>query len=189
VLQAISIGYSNGWSPFKVATKADLVRPMQKLGGVEDRLRIVAFAEVQARDAFMWGAEHFKDAPQEWKEVWTSFAKVENRHAQMLLDRFFELGFALEARAVSEKLTKLCRASTDPITFLFLLASAEERGMEAGHILGKQMQSVDPISAKLFLQIADEEQEHVAHSKKILQDFDINELRERAKIVDQSLGV
>lgn len=188
MLDAESIRRESAWEPFKIAAKAELVRPMTGLGGVEDRLRIVAFAELQARDAFRYGAERFPDIPAAWREDWLRFADVENRHAQMLLNRMHELGFAIGARAVNDKLTRLCRAATDAETFLFLLGSAEERGMEAGQILGKQMSAVDAISAQIFAQIAAEEVEHVASSQKILAVFDIVELRERARGVDKKIS-
>jgi len=188
VFEAELIKAEEAWQPFRVDYKADYVRPLAGPGGVEDRLRTVAFAELQARECFRWGAKKFAAEKPDWAEQWLHFAEVENRHAQMLLDRFSELGLSIGARTVSNKLTRLCKSSSDPVMFLFLLASAEERGMEAGSIIGTQMAAIDAKSAAIFKQIADEEVEHVAFSKKALEEFDFVALRERAKEIDRRIG-
>lgn len=165
-----------------------MIRPLTAKEGVVDRLRLVAFAELQARDLFYWGAETFKaTAPAQWLEIWVRFAEVENRHAQMLLDRMAELGGDIAGRAVSDKLSRLCFASTDPVLFLFLLASAEERGMESGNILAGQMHTVDAVSANIFKQIADEEVEHVEMGKIALAPYVQEELRQRAVALSATL--
>lgn len=175
------------WTPFRVdPVKTDVIRALTAAEGVADRLRLVAFAELQARDAFAYGAAKFKEeVPADWIRAWEEFAKVEDRHAQMLLTRMYELGVDPGARLVSEKLTRLCLAAKDAVTFLFILASAEERGMEAGEILGAQMVAVDEVSAAIFAQIAKEEVEHVAMSKEALASYSYEELRERARQVNQ----
>jgi uncharacterized ferritin-like protein (DUF455 family) len=160
-MRSAEINFNGNWRPFRIQPKADAIRALSTSEGVGDRLRVVAFAELQARDAFLYGAERFPEAPVEWRHAWIRFAKVEDRHAQMLLTRMAELGVGIPDRAVTDKLTRLCRLAEDPVTFLFLLASAEERGMEAGMVLGKQMRAYDPVSASIFAQIADEEVEHV----------------------------
>ncbi len=184
--QASEITKETRWSPFQVrAGKSEAIRGLTALDGVADRLRLVCFAELQARDAFRYGAARFAEtAPKAWIEDWLRFAAVEERHAQMLLDRMAELGVEHGAKAVSDKLTALCEAAPDALTFLFLLSSAEERGMEAGSILGKQMQSVDPVSAAVFAQIAEEEVEHVAMAKAALKDHEEEALRVRARAVN-----
>lgn len=101
----------------------------------------------------------------------------------MLLDRMQELGIDPGARTVSDKLTKLCEAAEDPILFLFLLSSAEERGMEAGFVLGEQMKAVDARSAAIFAQIASEEVEHVEMAKNALAKESSLELQARARAV------
>lgn len=177
-----NITEQNQWAPFKARlTKPDLIRAISTKEGIADRLRVVAFAELQARDAFLWGASRFPEAPEAWKKVWTEFAAVEDRHAQMLLNRMVELGVEPGERWVSDKLTKLCKEASDPVTFLFCLSSAEERGMEAGMALGKQMQPHDSVSAALFAQIAEEEVEHVAMAREALATYSYEELRERAR--------
>jgi uncharacterized ferritin-like protein (DUF455 family) len=177
-----NIKEANFWLPFQVRMeRPDPIRAMGAKEGVADRLRVVAFAELQARDAFLWGANQFPEAPEAWLQDWRRFAEVEDRHAQMLLTRMVELGVNPGERWVSDKLTKLCHQAKDPITFLFILSSAEERGMEAGLTLGKQMRPYDAISADLFEQIAQDEVEHVASAKAALAGQVYEELRDRAR--------
>ncbi len=180
---ARDINEQNSWSPFKLAAKAEVIRPLQSKEGIADRLRTVAIAELLARDAFSWGVRQFPEAPQEWLDLWTSFEAIEDRHAQMLLDRMTALGVRAEDRVVSDKLSKLCRTATDPIIFWFLISTAEERGMEAGFLLGKQMHEYDAESAAIFKQIADEEVEHVESANKFLAGYDLEELRARARVL------
>lgn len=186
---SIDISFENKWAPFNVhPKKTDVIRALTAREGVADRLRLVAFAELQARDAFAWGAKKYQGiAPSEWIEAWSQFSLVENKHAQMLLNRMSELEVDPGARTVSDKLIRLCYASPDPVIFLFLLASAEERGMDSGNILGEQMKSVDPISAEIFLEIAREEVEHVEMAKKALAPYMHLDLRERARAINASL--
>ncbi len=177
-----------GWAPFRLGKKPEYVRPLESREGVADRLRLVAFAELQARDLFRFGAEKFRDsAPREWLSQWTEFSEVEERHAQMLLDRMGVLGVRIEDRMVSDKLSRLCLRAEDPLTFLFLLSSAEERGMEAGFTLGEQMNAYDSASAAVFKQIADEEVAHVAMAKSVLRSQDIDLLRTHARALSASL--
>ena len=184
---AREISQKNKWLPFSVRKdKAEPTRALNSSLGVGDRLRLVAFAELQARDCFLWGAERYREhAPADWIDAWKRFAEIENKHAQMLLDRMATLNVDPAERLVSDKLTNLCLASTDPVTFLFLLASAEERGMEAGFILGEQMAGVDRESALVFQEIAKEEVEHVEMSRNALKAHKIEDLRERAREVNR----
>jgi uncharacterized ferritin-like protein (DUF455 family) len=187
-MKAEDIHWGNGYQPFSLdVQRPAAIRKLQAVGGVEDRLRLVAFAELQARDLFLWGAEKFSAAPAEWRQAWISFAPVENRHAQMLLNRMVELGVSPGAKTVSQKLSELCRAAPTAEMFLFLLASAEERGMDAGFVLGQEMAAVDPISAALFQQIAEEEREHVEMAKIAMSAFDITKLQAEARALSASL--
>ena len=185
-MRSAEITFTGQWKPFKLG-KPDAIRALASPEGVADRLRVVAFAELQARDAFLYGAERFPEAPAQWREAWVRFAAVEDRHAQMLLTRMEELGVAIESRVVSDKLTRLCHAAPDAVTFLFLLSSAEERGMEAGEVLGKQMQPYDPISAALFAQIAAEEVEHVETATSQLSAYAQEPLKAKARELSASL--
>ena len=59
-MDANSIRFSDGYKPFRpVAGKTDPTRGLTAPGGVADRLRLVAFAELQARDLFLYGVERF----------------------------------------------------------------------------------------------------------------------------------
>jgi uncharacterized ferritin-like protein (DUF455 family) len=182
-MRSKDIHFENGYAPFRPTSgKPDGVRPLAAAGGVEDRLRLVAFAELQARDLFRYGAEAFATrAPPSWIADWLRFAEVEDRHAQMLLSRLAALGLEPGARTVSDKLSRLCRATDDPVLFLFLLSSAEERGMEAGFVLGEQMGRVDPESAEVFARIAREEVEHVDAARNALAPYAPVGLQERAR--------
>jgi uncharacterized ferritin-like protein (DUF455 family) len=185
-MQSTSFTFANNWGSFTLG-KPDSIRALSSPEGVADRLRVVAFAELQARDAFRYGAERFPESPAEWREAWLRFAEVEDRHAQMLLNRMAELGVVPGARVVSDKLTRLCRKAEDAVTFLFLLSSAEERGMEAGQVLGEQMRAYDPESAALFAQIAAEEVEHVETANAQLAGVDLEPLRVKARELSASL--
>lgn len=184
--QASEITKRNRWTPFLVrAGRGDPIRTLTAGEGVADRLRLVCFAELQARDTFRCGARRFAGAaPVSWISSWLRFADVEERHAQMLLDRMAELRVEPGARAVSDKLTRLCDAASDHLSFLYLLSSAEERGMEAGFVLGEQMQAVDAESAAVFARIADEEVEHVAMAREALSGFSLDELRACAREIN-----
>ena len=190
MIRSSSIHFGNAYSPFRCNFfKGDTIRPLSSPEGVADRLRVVAFAELQARDAFQWGAERFLgEAPDAWVESWKSFSLVEDRHAQMLLDRMQALGIDPGARVVSDKLSHLCRATDKPLDFLFILSSAEERGMEAGFILGKEMQAFDATSAAIFQQIAEEEVEHVRMANEALSGYDIEQLKVMARGVHAHVG-
>lgn len=181
--------FANQYAPFRPTSgKADVVRALIAKGGVEDRLRLVAFAELQARDLFRYGAERFAgEAPTGWIADWLRFAEVEDRHAQMLLTRMLELGLDPGARTVSDKLTRLCHAARDATMFLFLLSGAEQRGMEAGVILGEQMGAIDPASAAIFSQIASEEVEHVESAREALAPFVGAALKDRARDLSANL--
>jgi uncharacterized ferritin-like protein (DUF455 family) len=181
-MQSKDVHYEKGYAPFRpTGGKPDGVRPLAAAGGVEDRLRLVCFAELQARDLFRFGAERFRTARPDWAAEWLRFALVEDRHAQMLLTRMGELGVDPGARTVSDKLSRLCRSADDVVLFLFLLASAEERGMDAGVVLGDQMRKIDPASAEIFAQIAREEVEHVEVARGFLAPFAPADLRARAR--------
>jgi len=185
-MQSASFTFENNWGSFSLG-KPDSIRALSSPEGVADRLRVVAFAELQARDAFRYGAARFPEVPAEWREAWLRFAEVEDRHAQMLLSRMAELGVEPGARVVSDKLTRLCRKAEDAVTFLFLLSSAEERGMEAGQVLGEQMKAYDPVSAALFAQIAEEEVEHVETATAQLKGVELEPLRAKARELSAAL--
>ena len=60
---------SPDWSPFRLApegTRPEPPRSIHTRDGIGDRLRSAAFAEIQAREAFLWADIRFADeAPEE----------------------------------------------------------------------------------------------------------------------------
>lgn len=181
-LQADSINYHTGYQPFRVAARADSMRSLESGAGVADRLRAVAVAELQARDGFLWAAEKFADsADTRWIDAWRRFAAVENRHAQMLLDRMAELGVSLEERQVNNKLINIFTQADSPEFFWYLIFTAEQRGMEVGLKMCDQIEKVDAKSAAVFRQIAEEEVEHIEEAKEQMAGLDIEALKARSK--------
>ena len=157
------------WDPFRVAARgerADPPRPTHTPEGVGDRLRAAAFAEIQAREAFLWGASNHLDAPEGLRQAWREFAAVEDKHLGWLMKRMQELGIDPRERAVSDQLWHSligCREARD---FALYMASAEERGRRAGERFREAMAQTDPVSAEIFGRIADEEVEHIATAER-----------------------
>ena len=174
---AHEIKKENNWEPFQVKDKADKLRSVRNVEGVKDRLRVVAFAELQARDGFLWGIERFPLAEKEWREYWQTFSQMENRHAQLLLDRAKELDLILSDRAVSNALFKSFLSASSPETFFYLMATAEERGMEIGLSMVESVRSVDRKSAEIFCLCAEEEVEHITVAKRLLKGYDVEALK------------
>lgn len=130
--------------------------------GIGDRMRIAAFAELQAREAFRWGAATFDGAPDALRGAWRTLADEEDKHLGWLLVRMRELGVTPSGRAVS---AHLFRGLTDCRTaheFAWYMAKAEDRGRIAGEQFAERLAAVDPTSAALFGQIAAEEADHIA---------------------------
>jgi uncharacterized ferritin-like protein (DUF455 family) len=128
---------------------------------VADRLRAAAFAEVQARDAFLWAAATFTDAPSSLITAWRGLALAEGRHLEWLLRRLRDLGFSPQDRGVSDQLWHSLVQCQTAEEFSMYMASAEERGRRAGERFHAQLQERDPISAEIFRKIAEEEVEHI----------------------------
>jgi uncharacterized ferritin-like protein (DUF455 family) len=153
------------WSPFLVAPlgeRGDLPRSLSTFEGIGDRLRSAAFAEIQAREAFLWAAEKFKeDAPAGLIEAWTDLAAEEDKHMNWLLKRMQELGIAVEERKVSLHLWVSLTACQSAREFAFYMASAEQRGRTAGLRFYKDLLEKDPVTAQIFGKIAEEEVTHI----------------------------
>jgi len=153
------------WSPFRVCgpqEHADPPRAILSPVGVGDRLRAAAFAEIQAREAFNWGADRFEgEAPAALCTAWRGLALAEDRHLNWLLARMEELGISITERRVSTQLWHSLVSCTNARDFARYMASAEERGRKAGERFHREMAQVDPISAKIFGQIALEEIAHI----------------------------
>lgn len=125
-------------------------------------MRIAAFAELQAREAFRWGADAFSDAPGPLREAWLTLADEEDKHLGWLLVRMKELCIEPDDRMVSAHLWRNLTACGDPHEFAWYMAKAEERGRVAGERFAEALADRDPISARLFDQIAKEEADHIA---------------------------
>jgi uncharacterized ferritin-like protein (DUF455 family) len=153
------------WKPFEVAPnsgRSDPIRALDQPDGVGDRLRTAAFAEVQAREAFLWAADHFEEASDALKRTWRALAQAEERHLQWLLRRMEELGVSASSRKVSDQLWHSLQACKKAEEFAVYMASAEDRGRKAGERFHQALLSSDPITAEIFGKIAREEIEHIA---------------------------
>ena len=124
-------------------------------------MRTAAFAEIQARDAFLWAAERFDDAPGPLRTAWRRLSRAEDKHLGWLLARMEALGEAPDARMVSDQLWRSLLACSSAAEFAHHMAGAEDWGREAGERLGARLAAVDPESAALFARIAEEEVGHI----------------------------
>ncbi|MBI3300358.1 MAG: hypothetical protein HYZ75_19500 [Elusimicrobia bacterium] len=129
--------------------------------GVGDRLRAAAFAELQAREAFLWAADAFCDASDVLRREWRALASAEDRHLGWLLGRMAARGEDPAARPVSGRLWAALTSCASAEGFEILIAKAEERGRLAGERFRTAMLPLDPESAAVFGRIADEEAAHV----------------------------
>ncbi len=157
------------WSPFVMLPAGQRTAPPRKLsrpGGVGDRLRAAAFAELQAREAFAWAAEHFVDAPENLRGTWRNLSIAEQRHLGWLLDRMEELGVDVAERPVSDALWHALTSCEDAEQFSRWMADAEERGRAAGLKIGRKLSGVDAVTARIFETIAEEEVAHVAVARR-----------------------
>jgi uncharacterized ferritin-like protein (DUF455 family) len=156
---------SQDWSPFRAVpdgAKAPGPRALSRPEGLGDRMRIAAFAELQAREAFRWGAAAFPEAPAALQDAWLALAAEEDKHLGWLLARMDALGVGPADRPVSAHLWRGLTACGDAHEFAWYMAKAEERGRVAGERFGEALAAVDPTSAALFAQIAREEADHIA---------------------------
>ncbi len=162
--QDFHIASPKDWRPFVVTENGKLPpqpRAVVSREGVADRLRAAAFAEVQARDAFLWAADRFTDAPSDLRQAWRTLAIEEDKHLGWLLIRLEALGFAVDERPVSDRLWHSFQSCSTAYEFASYMASAETRGQAAGEKFFRDMNATDPVSAKIFAQIALEEKAHV----------------------------
>jgi len=130
--------------------------------GLGDRLRTAAFAERQAREAFLWAAERYADAPQRLREGWRRLAGEEDKHLGWLLRRMEQLGVAPGSRPVSDGLYKSLTRCVDWKEFAAFMARAEDRGRTAERYFQKKLAQRDPETARIFAAIAEEEDAHIA---------------------------
>ncbi len=152
------------WAPFLAVAPGLSCPGPRKLGGphgLGDRMRIAAFAELQARQAFLWGAATFDEAPDALRQAWRDLAAAEDKHLRWLLERMAALGIPVQDRPVSPHLfagLTDCRTAHE---FAWYMAKAEDRGRIAGEQFARKLATSDPESARIFGQIAAEEQEHI----------------------------
>lgn len=153
------------WAPFAVCDP-DAYPPAPRgastADGLADRLRIAAFAELQAREAFRWAADTLLDATEELRSAWRRIADDEDRHLKMLLGRMAELGVRPDERLVSDRLWRSLRACKGTRDFVAYMKTAEERGRAAEESFRVQFAQRDPVTAAIFGKIADDEAEHIA---------------------------
>lgn len=153
------------WDPFFVCEPdeyAPAPRGLNSPDGLGDRLRVAAFAELQAREAFRWAADTLLDADDDLRAAWRRIGDEENRHLEMLLGRMAELGVRPDARPVSDRLWRSLRACKDTRAFLAYMRTAEERGRAAEESFRRLLADRDPVTSALFGKIADDEGEHIA---------------------------
>lgn len=156
---------SPDWAPFRLTAAGERPDPPRAITtpeGVGDRLRAAAFAEIQAREAFLDAARRFKDAPEDLRSAWIGLAAAEQRHLTWLLDRMRELGHDPVERTVSDQLWVSFRSCRSAEEFSIYMASAEERGRRAGDRFREALREKDPLTGEIFGRIADEEAEHIA---------------------------
>jgi uncharacterized ferritin-like protein (DUF455 family) len=150
------------WDPFLVSIeRGEAPRSIDSFEGVGDRLRAAAFAEIQAREAFLWAAETFADADPNLRNAWRGLAAAEDRHLSWLLKRMSELGVDVRARKVSIHLWHSLVACKTAREFAKFMASAEERGRKAGERFHAALITRDPETARIFGTIAHEEIAHI----------------------------
>jgi uncharacterized ferritin-like protein (DUF455 family) len=154
--------WRKGWDVFAVSVeRSEAPRSINNSEGVGDRLRAAAFAEIQARDAFLWASENLGDAPAELRDAWRKLAAAEDRHLKWLLKRMTELSIDVRGRKVSDHLWHSlvsCKTARD---FAIFMASAEERGRRAGERFHRELLARDPETARIFGTIAEEEIAHI----------------------------
>jgi uncharacterized ferritin-like protein (DUF455 family) len=153
------------WLPFNVGTPLK-TRPMNTFEGLIDRIRIAAFAERQAYYAFLEAARVFADeVPTELVQNWKRIAEEEAKHERWLLNRLVELNQDVSEYPVSLGLYhsfSKCETARD---FAYYISDSEERGRVAGIKFAEYLKVQDPVTAKIFSDIADEEIAHVALAK------------------------
>lgn len=153
------------WAPFAVCGPDEFPpapRGINTAEGLGDRLRIAAFAELQAREAFRWAAETLPDAGTPLRAAWRRISDDEDRHLGLLLGRMSELGVKPEARPVSDRLWRSLRACRNAREFAAYMKTAEERGRAAEESFRRQFADRDPVTSAIFGRIADDEAEHIA---------------------------
>lgn len=150
------------WSPFLVQAGVVLApRPLPTREGIGDRLRTAAFAELQAERAFNRAAEIYTDAPPSLRDAWKHLAVEETKHMNWLLGRLKEMEIDVQERPVSDSLWQSLSKCKDARSFAHYIADSEERGRRAGQRFHDTLLTIDEKTAKIFGEIAREEQRHI----------------------------
>lgn len=154
------------WSPFQIGNSVK-PRPLSTDEGIIDRIRIAAFAERQAYYAFteaikIWSS----DVPAELVKAWEKIALEEQKHETWLLNRLVELKADVANVPVGLGLYHSFTRCTSAQEFSLYISDSEEKGRLAGLKFVLALNDRDPVTAKIFSDIALEEIDHVALSKK-----------------------
>jgi uncharacterized ferritin-like protein (DUF455 family) len=149
------------WNPYQIGN-APRVRPLKTMEGLGDRLRLIAFAERQAFHAFNEACLRFSDAPEGLKDAWRWVALEEAKHESWLIQRLHEIGQDESSIPVSLNLYNSLTNCHDPEMFAHYVADAENRGKIGAERFAEVLAKTDPKTAKIFKQIAQEEQAHIA---------------------------
>lgn len=160
---------ATAWEPFLPCDPGLRPQPPRSLRtpqGIADRLRSAAFAELQAREAFLWAAEHYADVPPALRAAWRGLALAENRHLLWILRRMHELRTDPKEKTVSLRLWLSLTSCATARDFALFMASAEQRGMEAGLLFERALRGHDRASAEMFGAIASEEAAHIALARR-----------------------
>ena len=153
------------WTPFKLCAPGQRPPRPRDLGlpeGLGDRLRTAAFAEMQAVHAFTWAVSRFDDVPEGLLDDWRRQIPQEEQHLALILQRMTELGLEPGARPVAPLIWESVRECATGKQFCLYIASAEERGRQAGMRLCQALQDTDPETVAIFQSIVDDERAHVA---------------------------
>lgn len=165
------------WSPFRKMENPGQLRAPRALGspeGLGDRLRAAAWAEIQAREGFLWAKATFADAPLDLRTAWGMLAKAEDKHLNWLLTRMQELKIDVTEVEVDDSLWRSYLSCTSAREFSFFMANAEERGRKAGERFAEALSARDPVTAQIFGQIAKEEIEHIELCTRFFPDYQPN---------------
>lgn len=160
------------WDPFQIVAsgqKAPYLRSLSSPDGLGDRLRFVAFAELQAAHAFQLAPQVFHHVPDGVKAIWSALAQEEFKHHKWIMERMEDLNVHPQERQVSTGLWASYANCTTAQQFADYMANAEDWGKQAGYKFAQTLESLDARSAKLFFQIAKEEDEHIRLAKYILE--------------------
>lgn len=154
------------WTPYKTGIPGK-IRPMNTPEGLGDRIRVAAFAERQAYYAFTQAAKIFADeVPEDLIKAWNQIALEEAKHEKWLLKRLEELNIDVAEVPVSLGLYNSfigCQSARD---FTHYISDSEEKGRIAGVKFAEFLKVTDPVTSKIFTDIADEEVFHISLAKK-----------------------